>query len=484
MSTEQQILQQADDLVGNWRDHPAINPKLEFPSILVPLELLTTLVPVLQPFLAKNSNVMKHIHPRIKMVKDFNETHKMILLNSETKTSEDELIQRIVDELELDPTTVLKGPKMSLDIHYSQLSYQYILSKLLLPLGITIPSSYEQIGHIAHFNFKPIHEPYGKLIAEVLTETNPAIETVVAKVGKVDGKYRTYDFDVLAGPEKLETTVIEHGVKVKLHIRDCYWCSRLGGERQLLIQDILHPSVSPPSGGKPTRRVEKDHLVVADVFSGVGAVCLLLAKQAPAAKKNVTILANDWNPRAIEYFHKSIQSNAGLNASQFELTSGDAYDCIMDLGAGGSGGGKRKKKRPSLVPDHVLMNFPLHGPTFLGALRWWPWKNVQKYFQANKTYPRFHVYTFAKATAPDMEDEEEVAVDIIANELLPIMGGFGSDQELDEEQLQHRRDELNDEYGTQFSTRMVRDVAPGKVVVCVSFFLTPRLIQHMQGDFV
>jgi tRNA G37 N-methylase Trm5 len=511
MTTDQQLAMQKEEFIGNWREHPAVNPKLEFPTVLVPIESLTLLIPKLQPFLAKNADVMKHIHPRIKMVKEFNDTHKMILLHNDNENNnnndddddDDVLTKNLVAALQLDPKFLTKGPKLSMDISYSQLSYQYILSQLLTPLGISIPSAYEQIGHIAHFNFKPAHEPYGRLIGEVLTETNPKIETVVAKVGQVHGKYRTYEFDILAGPSKLETTVVEHGVQIQLHLGDCYWCSRLGGERQVLIQDILHPSTIPPAAANAnavTSASVNKEVVVADVFSGVGAVCLLLAKQAPAAGKNVTILANDWNPRAIEYFQKSIESNAGLNASRFELSSGDAYDFIMDLGAGGTGtgtgGGQRKKKQSFLAPDHVLMNFPLHGPTYLGALRWWSWKNIQKYYQKNNSYPRFHVYTFAKGTPTDDAEEEEVAVDIIANELLPVIGsGSGTststsesseeeDDHQEQEQAQHRREELDGEFGTQFTTRLVRDVAPGKVVVCVSFFLTPKLLRHMQGDFV
>ena len=49
--------------------------------------------------------------------------------------------------------------------------------------------------------------------------------------------------------------------------------------------------------------------------------------------------------------------------------------------------------------------------------------------------------------------------------------------------LVYRRNEFNDEFNTTISTRLVRDVAPGKVVVCVSFYITPKLIRYMQGDY-
>ncbi|CAJ1943543.1 unnamed protein product [Cylindrotheca closterium] len=510
--TDEDSLELGDrqDILDGWREHPSVNPKLEFPTILVPVESLTLLVPKLQPYLAKNSEVAKHVHPRIKMVKDHSDTHKLILITNEAVNNDGndngggDIIDHLTDSLELGPGTIQRGPMLDMDVSYSQLSYQYILSKLLTPMGIPIPTSYEQIGHIAHFNLKPIHEPYGKLIAEVLTETNPTIETVVTKVGEVHGDYRTYDFDVLAGPEKLETTVVEHGVKIELHLGECYWSNRLGGERQVLIQDILNPSAVPPKsvaasaekkGTSDTGDGERE-LIVADAFSGVGAVCLLLAKQAPEIGKNVTILANDWNPKAIEYFQKSIHSNSGMDSDRFFLSQGDAYDFLMDLGTGGIGGGKlkkgkKKKKKgpPGGMPDHVLMNFPLHGPTYLGALRWWQWKHVQKFYHMHNTYPRFHVYTFAKDIA-DKDNEEEIALDIIADELLPAMNTPRNDDDDDddfdregEKPGRHRRREMDNAFGTQFSTRMVRDVAPGKVVVCVSFFLTPKLIRYMQGEY-
>ena len=68
-----------------------------------------------------------------------------------------------------------------------------------------------------------------------------------------------------------------------------------------------------------------------------------------------------------------------------------------------------------------------------------------------------------------------MAVDAVANALIPPMCLDGSDR--------WRREELDEEYGCNVSTRVVRDVASGKVVVCVGVSITPRLLRHMQGDF-
>jgi tRNA (guanine37-N1)-methyltransferase len=471
------------------------------------------------------------------MIQEFNETHKLVLLkgggilleNDENDENEDDENEQASEQLlkhllqsSSSGDDVAVGPPKHIALSFRQLSFGYILEQLL---PISPPSAYEQIGHIAHFNLKPHHMPYGPLIGQVLVETNPSIATVVTKIGTVHGKYRTYDLQVLAGggasaeedddeqnnPSLLETTVVEHGMSIRLNIADCYWCTRLSGERQHVLEELRTSATITTTA--TTGEQHKNHtlyhpLVVADVFCGVGAICLLLAKEQP----NVTILANDWNPNAIKYFQQSIALNNFASSSSsrptqaplFQLSSGDTYDYLIDLG-----------QTQPILPDHVLMNYPLEAATFLGALRWWPWKRIQDHFTKYERYPRFHVYTFVRVGVgvvpvvdgnnnnnnnnKDEKEEEEVAIDIVANELLPpIIHNRRIEDDDDNTNTNtsnnnnrnsnsinhlHRRDELNEEFDANVSTRLVRDVAPGKVVVCVSFSLTPKLVRYMQGDY-
>ena len=94
-----------------------------------------------------------------------------------------------------------------------------------------------------------------------------------------------------------------------------------------------------------------------------------------------------------------------------------------------------------------------------------------------------------------------MAIDDVANHLLPIRGGQRrppralhqddeeeKDVDVDCNETEndphcHREAELNDYFSCNVETRIVRDVAPGKVVVCVSFTATPKLVRHMQGDY-
>lgn len=55
-------------------------------------------------------------------------------------------------------------------------------SQRLLPAGVEVPSSFESVGHIAHFNLRPEVMPYKRLIGQVVLDKNPTLRTVVNKV--------------------------------------------------------------------------------------------------------------------------------------------------------------------------------------------------------------------------------------------------------------------------------------------------------------
>jgi tRNA (guanine37-N1)-methyltransferase len=567
-------------LLETWKTHPSINPTLKFDTLLVESSKMQYWIqhPTLQNYLAKPTNlkILQHVHPRIKLVQpptdDNNNQRLLLLLPNSFQNGE---LQSLIEN---NNTTISEGTTFEWNLSYKELSFQYILEQILGD-STNIPSSYEQIGRIAHFNLKEelYKEEKQQLIGQVLIETTSSIDTVVQKVGHVRGRYRTYDYRILATRTKstkneneienkndhslLGTVVVEDGISIPFNVAECYWCTRLSGERQTLLKEIMNTRTS--------------NLVVADVFCGVGAVCLLLAKKrqqllqqqqqeylsnekvdkkkkkikmnsssTAAGKESTTktkslvpsltttslttkIIANDWNPKAIEYFENAIPYN-NLNPHDFSLSCQDAYDFLIDLGCtvmddedddndnhendmgtkfeegyDGSETTQRlqhsKKKTPppsmkKLLPDHVLLNFPLDAPKFLGSLRWWDSKYIDQKYKKSKTYPRFHVYTFARASSVGANDEEDIAVNIVANELLPpLVPRDGHDGRDDGDNdgggdstaatTTSRRNELNEVFDANVSTRLVRDVAPGKVVVCVGFSVTPKLVRYMQGDY-
>ena len=86
------------------------------------------------------------------MLVDGNE-HRVILLNHELKEND-------VNDLKKSLTEVaFEIEEKNLEIGYENLSADEIL-RSLLPTEVEVPTSYETIGHIAHLNLRPEHEPY------------------------------------------------------------------------------------------------------------------------------------------------------------------------------------------------------------------------------------------------------------------------------------------------------------------------------------
>ena len=457
-----------------------LNETLELPSISVPSKhvhwLLSDKSSPLRPYLATQMVELEGVHPKIKVVRDCHEqiTHDDL---SETKL---EKRKRILLDSHLGSTTAIiahdgksmspiellmqqypKIPKQTLQqlvtdydikpdksesihIPYKNQPISRILTKILPPdpNGLPPPSSYEQIGHVAHFNLRQVHLPYGKLIGQIMLDRlQPSIRTVVNKLGEVGGPYRTYNIDLLAGEDDYNVHVVEHGISLYFDLRNVYWCTRLEGERTYMIQHEFKPNQ-----------------VIADAFCGVGALCI-----RAAINKGCRIIANDLNPDAVEHCKDSARRNGiGINeddsSGKFQVQCGDASQFIMNLGVDDG----------HSLPDHLLLNFPLDSSSFLNALRWWPSSSSS----AEQITTRTHVYTFARADTE--RTASEVAIDMVADGLLPE-GGYV-------EPSKFRGGYLN-ELGCDVQAREIRDAAPGKLVIYVSFSVTRLLLRRMQGDY-
>ena len=109
-----------------------------------------------------------------------------------------------------------------------------------------------------------------------------------------------------------------------------------------------------------------------------------------------------------------------------------------------------------------MLNFPLASVDFLRNLRYWPVDEL------TEVQPTVHVYTFARGDTETAKTPADVAMDMVAIGLLPELGS--SDE---------RMGTLND-LGCNIRAREVRDVAPGKVVMWVTFQVTGDLLRRMQ----
>ena len=517
----------------NWKQHPSLSETVQIPTVFVPNDSLQHIIQQLSPYLATKMKEFENIHPRLKVIQDYDifdeiqrnsllvdNIHGMVKVVLLDPRSVVDVLEKGVDDHTLDgndgvlldnsimdDSTLVKysfmnnanddknndnnnnkddndtssreerinilqkafpkmntkaievltnasafpGPVISKTIPYDQQPIQRILYKILPEEALPPPTGFEQIGHVIHLNLKEKHIPYRKLIGSVILDRlSPKVQSVVNKVGEVSGPYRTYEMELLAGKPDTMVEVIEDGVSLHFDLSKVYWCTRLSGERSRLIQNEF-----------------KQGQIIADAFCGVGALCVL-----SASKLGCTIYANDLNPDAVKYLKESAKKVTNNNSNQsnnntpsINVQCGDAFDFIQNLGL-----------LPQL-PHHIIMNYPLDSASFLGAFRWWSASDKR----LDDCPSIVHLYTFARGDDPNHNNHKsprsamDVAIDLVADGLIPEGGAI--------ETSRYRKAYLN-QLGCDVKAHEVRDVAPGKVVICVSFKITTRLLSAMQGEFL
>lgn len=121
----------------------------------------------------------------------------------------------------------------------------------------------------------------------MLVDKNPHIRTVINKTDIVgtESAFRTFGYEVLAGPADLAVEVRENGCVFAFDYGKVYWNSKLEGEHSRLV-DLFRPGE-----------------VVADVMAGIGPFAV------PAGKKGVFVWANDMNPDSFHYLNEAVARN-------------------------------------------------------------------------------------------------------------------------------------------------------------------------------
>jgi tRNA (guanine37-N1)-methyltransferase len=156
-------------------------------AIKIPAKLSGLYVDRLQKFLV--------CRPRLKRVQNLeDEPDKRLILLAESYSDLTlsflplELIN-FVKETDGEPTNY------TITMSYDDFMVDDVLRRLL-PENVEIPSSFEQVGHIAHLNLKDNVLPYKNIIGEVIMDKNPHIKTVVNKVGTIESEFRTFPMEV------------------------------------------------------------------------------------------------------------------------------------------------------------------------------------------------------------------------------------------------------------------------------------------------
>ncbi|KAL8608692.1 hypothetical protein ACOMHN_002921 [Nucella lapillus] len=256
---------------------------ISLPALRVPSKHISALSKSLKVALLK----MQRVKPVAELAKDdpLHASHKLFLMDPRKfKTVEDFSAE---EREKLGGFGVSLGEEFSyfdLEVGYENWGVAEIL-RAVLPETMDGVSGYSIIGHIAHLNLKPEVLDYKRLIGEVIIDKNSSVKTVVNKVNTIDNTYRNFQMELLAGEDNLVTRAKENGCMFEMDFSKVYWNPRLSTEHERVVKllkagDILY-----------------------DVFAGVGPFAI------PAAKRGVTVLANDLNPHS----YSALTSNITLN---------------------------------------------------------------------------------------------------------------------------------------------------------------------------
>ncbi|XP_053331411.1 tRNA (guanine(37)-N1)-methyltransferase, partial [Spea bombifrons] len=371
--------------------------------------------------------LMKSLKPRLiqrpnmkRVVEDpADDVNKLVLLDPFKVTSEESFEER--DRLLFEKFDVgLRLTRYDLQLAYENFKCDEIL-RAVLPKGQDVTSGFSRVGHIAHMNLREHQLPYKNLIGQVILDKNPGITSVVNKTSTIDSTYRNFQMEVLAGEENMITKVKENYITYEFDFSKVYWNPRLSTEHERIIQSL------------------KAGDVLFDVFAGVGPFAV------PSARKNCVVFANDLNPES----YKWLVHNCKLNKvdKKIQAFNKDGREFIkttvkaelpkyMKLFSG--------ERERSL---HIVMNLPALAIEFLDAFR----HLLGEEPCDNPMLPTVHCYGFSKDDNPE-KDIKERAESVLGSEL------------------------------DDCSVHPVRNVAPNKEMMCISFRLPAKVLFEKQAD--
>jgi tRNA (guanine37-N1)-methyltransferase len=301
--------------------------------------------------------------------------------------------------------------------------------------------------------------PYKNLVATVLLDKNPAIRTVINKIDSVgnESEYRTFAYEVLAGPDDLDVTIREQDCTFKFNYAKVYWNSRLHTEHQRLVEQF------------------KEGEAVCDVMAGIGPFAV------PAGKRKVFVWANDLNPESFAALKDSIKRNKVDQFVQPFNQDGHAFireatatlyrtHHTVNIPAKQS---RTAKTDPSSQPppppptpqiltqprtfSHFVMNLPASGITFLPSF-------IGVYtaggLPSDTPLPKIHVYCFNTKSDDNKAEKLKICEEISRQLKFDFCPGDGETE-------------------GEVAIYDVRDVAPKKRMFCATFRL-PRAIAFQE----
>ncbi|KAJ3204231.1 tRNA(m(1)G37)methyltransferase [Entophlyctis luteolus] len=207
---------------------------------------------------------------------------KLVLLNHSI-SSRETLPQAVSTFATANNAEIVENHELVLDFNYWTADQ---LIRSVLPDRLNVPSSFELIGHIAHMNLRNEYLPYKNIVGEIILKKNNYVRTVVNKTDSIDHTFRFFKMELLAGDNDMIAEHKESSCKFKFDFSRVYWHSCLQTEHERLVAMFKHGEA------------------VCDVMAGVGPFAL------PAAKnRGCLVFANDLNPESFKWLGENIALN-------------------------------------------------------------------------------------------------------------------------------------------------------------------------------
>lgn len=336
-----------------------------------------------------------------------------------------------------------------LTLDYSYWTYHDIMSSIL-PEDEQgeIPSGFSQVGHVAHLNLRDEYLKYKHIIAEIIVDKNQSVTTVINKIDDVgeESEFRTFKYEVLAGPDDLNVTVSEEGCIFTFDYSKVYWNVRLNTEHRRLVAMF------------------KEGEAVCDVMAGIGPFAV------PAGKKNIFVWANDLNPESYACMVDAVKRNkvqdyvrpfnedgkTFIPSSAAALLKSDRkVEVLKKISRKEATAGQKpevlKTFHEPKVFNHYVMNLPATAIYFLNNFSGLYPPELQKQLPEGTEMPLVHVYCFSTKSDDNVEEGKKICEEITSQLDFPMKPGRIEDGDV----------EIHD----------VRDVAPKKRMFCASFRL-------------
>ncbi len=193
---------------------------------------------------------------------------------------------------------------------------------------------YDLVGDIAIVIIPESLNVKEREIAEAILADNNRIRVVAKRSAYYGGEFRTLPVKIIGGENRLETEVMEFGIRLRLNIEQVYFSIRSGGERRRIASLV---------------RSGEDVLVL---FSGIAPYPLMISRYSRAGE----IVAVEKNPIAHHYAEINVKLNKRENS--IKLIHGDVEDIVPAF---------------SRRFDRLVMVYPKGGEQFLytalGALK-------------------------------------------------------------------------------------------------------------------